>query len=373
MDDAEGQVAMKILWAIVDGGGNIPPQLAVARALRQRGVDVHFIGHTGARERVETAGFSFETFSTGREFDPTTPRSLASLMTTFVREMTDRSLGPQVLDAARRHGADAIVVDTLLVAVIADVIKSGIPLVVFAHCFYRAIQDTAAGPMGWYARLRGLDVLASERAKALQIVAARADLDPVRGTPPVVHTGVAWQGTPKSAVAAATPRILVSLSTCGFGGQRAMLQNILDALAPLPVDVTVTAGASIDTTGLRVPANATLHDWLDHDEVLATTSLVVGHGGHSTTMRALSFDVPLVIMPANPLIDQKGVGKAIEAAGAGIALPKKAGVAQIRAAVQRVLVIPAYHKAAAVFGADIRERDGAHVAADAISAHLATV
>lgn len=174
---------MKILWAIVDGGGNIPPQVAVARALQARGVDIHFIGHVGARERIETAGFTFETFGTGRAFEPTTPRSLASLMTTFVREMTDRSLGPQVLDAARRQGADAIVVDTLLVAVAADVQKSGIPMVVFVHCFYRAIQDTASGPMGWYAKLRGLDVMAPERAKALQIVAARADLDPVRGTP----------------------------------------------------------------------------------------------------------------------------------------------------------------------------------------------
>ncbi|TXH15622.1 MAG: UDP-glucuronosyltransferase, partial [Mycobacterium sp.] len=264
---------MKILWAIVDGGGNIPPQIAVARALRKRGADIHFIGHVGARERVENADFTFETFSTGREFNPTTPRSLPAMMAMFTREITDRSLGRQVLDAARRRDADAIVVDTLLVSVTADVIKSGIPTVMFVHCFYRAVQDAVAGPMGWYARLRGIDVKAPERADALQIVAARADLDPVRGTPPIVHTGVVWQGTPTASVAAETPRILLSLSTCGFGGQRAMLQNILDALAPLPVDVTVTAGASIDTAGLRVPANATLHDWLDHDEVLATTSL----------------------------------------------------------------------------------------------------
>ncbi|OKH79652.1 UDP-glucuronosyltransferase [Mycobacterium sp. ST-F2] len=364
---------MKILWAIVDGGGNVPPQIAVARALRDRGFDIHFIGHTGVRERVETAGFSFETFSTGRAFDATTPQSLPSIMAMFTREVTDRSLGPQVLAAAWRQSADAIVIDALLVSVMADVVKSGTPMVVFVHCFYRAVQDMTAGPMGWYARLRGMDPRIAERVNALQIVAARADLDPMRGTPPVVHTGVVWQGTPSASVAAETPRILVSLSTCGFGGQREMLQNILDALAPLPVDVTVTAGASVDTAGLRVPANATLHAWLDHDEVLTTASLVVGHGGHSTTMRALSFGVPLVIMPANPLIDQKGVGAAIERVGAGIALPKKAGVERIRTAVQRALAEPGYHHAAAVLGADIRKRDGAQVAADAISAHLATV
>ena len=69
----------------------------------------------------------------------------------------------------------------------------------------------------------------------------------------------------------------------------------------------------------------------------------------------------------------KQAERAVERAGAGIALPKKAGAEQIRAAVQRVLAIPSYRRAAAQLGTDIRERDGAEVAADAISAHFATV
>ena len=42
---------MKVLFAIVDGGGNIPPQLAVARALASRGVEVRVLGHRGIRQR----------------------------------------------------------------------------------------------------------------------------------------------------------------------------------------------------------------------------------------------------------------------------------------------------------------------------------
>ena len=64
---------MKILFVIVDGGGNIPPQLAVARALQARGVEVHVLGHSGIRERVEAAGLAFEPFTGGRHFDPTVP------------------------------------------------------------------------------------------------------------------------------------------------------------------------------------------------------------------------------------------------------------------------------------------------------------
>ena len=99
----------------------------------------------------------------------------------------------------------------------------------------------------------------------------------------------------------------------------------------------MTVGPGIDAAGLRVPQNAAMHAWLDHDEVLATASLVVGHGGHSTAMRALSFGVPQVVMPANPMIDQKGVGAALERVGAGMLLRKHAGLKRIRAAIQRML------------------------------------
>jgi UDP:flavonoid glycosyltransferase YjiC (YdhE family) len=357
---------MKILFALVDGGGNVPPQLAVARALQRRGAQVHVIGHRGLRERVEAAGLTFESFAGGRHFDPIIQRSLAALMTSFVRVAADRRLGECVVESARRHDADVVVVDMILVAGLGRIVKSGLPTVVFVHCFYRAVQDLAASPVGWMLRLRGTDPLAAEHQGLLQIVSARADLDAMRGTPQVRHTGVAWQGVPRASVATPVPRILVSLSTCAFAGQRRMLQNILDALAPLTVRATVTVGPGIDAAGLRVPANATMHDWLDHDEVLATASLVIGHGGHSTAMRALSFGVPQIVMPANPMIDQKRVGQALEKVGAGVLLPKHAKPQRIRAAVEKVLRDSDYREAACRFAEQIRQRDGAVVAADLI-------
>ena len=153
------------------------------------------------------------------------------------------------MEAAQRHGVDAVVVDMILVGGISEIVASGIPTVVFVHCFYRALQDMAAGPLGWFLRLRGIDPLGAERAATLQIVAARADLDPVRGAPQLCHTGVVWQGVPSTTLPAQVPRILVSLSTCAFAGQRRMLQNILDAIAPLPVEATVTVGPGIDASG----------------------------------------------------------------------------------------------------------------------------
>ena len=80
---------MNILFAMFDGGGNVPPQLAVARALRARGAKIHFLGHIGLRERVEAEGFSFEPFAQGRHFNPTTARSLPAIMADFARVASD--------------------------------------------------------------------------------------------------------------------------------------------------------------------------------------------------------------------------------------------------------------------------------------------
>jgi UDP:flavonoid glycosyltransferase YjiC (YdhE family) len=358
---------MKILFVVFDGGGNIPPQLGVARALRERGADVHFLGHEGVRERVRAAGFSFDAFTIGTEFVPTRQRPLLSMMGNVTRVAMDRRLGREALEVAHRHHADVVVIDVILTAGIYEVLAADIPTVVFVHCFYRGVQDLAASPMGWLLRLQGTPPLGLQRSGALHIVSASADLDPVRGKPPVRHVGVVWQGVPQAATPTSVPRLLVSLSTCAFAGQRRLLQNILDAIDPLPVRATVTVGPAIDASGLRVPANTSMHGWLDHDEVLATASLVVGHGGHSTTMRALSFGVPVVVLPANPLIDQKCVGAVLEKAGAGVLLGKHASVRRIRAAVSTVLHDPGYREAAGRIGDSIRQSDGAEVAADAIS------
>lgn len=361
---------MKLLWAMFDGGGNLPPQLGVARTLAARGVDVQVIGHSGIGEQVAAQGFPFEPFEGVPAFSPITQRPLPVMMADFAKVAGDRRIGRSVLDAARHHHADAVVVDMVFSAGIAEVLASDVPTVVFTHCFYRAVQDMAAGPLGWSLRARGIRPLGAERSNTLNIVTARKDLDPVRGAPSVQHVGVVWQGTPTAAAPQATPRILVSLSTCAFAGQRAMLQNILDAVAPLAAEVVVTVGPAIDASGLRVPSNATMHTWLDHDEVLATASLVVGHGGHSTAMRAMSFGVPMVVMPANPMIDQKGVGAALQRAGAAVLLAKRARVQQIHGAIESVLTDAAYGQAAASLGEQIRLRDGAEVAADAITEFL---
>ncbi|GIF73881.1 glycosyltransferase [Asanoa siamensis] len=148
------------------------------------------------------------------------------------------------------------------------------------------------------------------------------------------------------------------------------MQSILDGLADLPVEVVVTTGPAIDPAVLRAPANATVHRWADHGALLPGTALVIGHGGHSTTARALAHGVPLLVLPMHPMMDQPAIGAAVTRLGVGRALRKSAGPAEIRAAVTALLASTADRTAATRLGAEIREHDGAVRAVDLVEAYV---
>ena len=69
------------------------------------------------------------------------------------------------------------------------------------------------------------------------------------------------------------------------------MQNVLDGLAGL------------DPARLSHGPDVEVRHFVDHDEVMATASLLVGHGGHSTTLRALAHDLPAVVIPLHPILD----------------------------------------------------------------------
>ena len=130
----------------------------------------------------------------------------------------------------------------------------------------------------------------------------------------------------------------------------------------------VTTGPVIDVAELTVPANAEAHDYVDHDLLMPGVTLVIGHGGHATTMRALAHDLPLIVMPMHPMLDQTMVGQAVQDAGAGQLLAKEATPDEIRPVVEWLLADGPHRAAAAHLGSLIRESRGAATAADEILA-----
>jgi hypothetical protein len=101
-------------------------------------------------------------------------------------------------------------------------------------------------------------------------------------------------------------------------------------------------------------------------------SLVLGHGGHGTTMRALRHGLPVVGMPATGG-DQVPITRLLEEWHVGRALPGDSTAEQIRAAVEHVLADDTCRASAAQRAVELAGTDGATLAAASIEALLDAV
>jgi UDP:flavonoid glycosyltransferase YjiC (YdhE family) len=356
----------EMLLVTWDGGGNVPPALALAGELAGRGHAVRVLGHAGVEPAVRAAGLPFAAFGTARPFSSAASNSPVALVRTF----GDRAMGADVVAELDARPADLVVVDCLLFGAMDALARRGTPYVVLEHFFDGYLRGPGLkNPIGVGLRLRGLRPTRLLDGARVCLVATLRELDPGTATRPnVAHTGPFVTGVP---AAPSTPTVLLSLSTYRFPGLADAWQRALDAVAELPVRVIATTGPVVDPAALRPGANTELRAWAPHDEVMPDATVLVGHGGHSTTMLALAHDLPMLVIPMFALADQPLVGRAVAGAGAGLTLPKRAKPAEIRAAVERLLHEPEFRVAAARLGARVRALEGLHRGADLVEQQLA--
>ena len=351
----------EILFVTWDGGGNVPPATGIARELQDRGHSVRFLGHARQADGFAEQGLDFRAFPTARAFQSLEPASPMAILATF----GDRAMGTDVVQELASRPADVVVVDSLLFGVMDALRQAGRPYVALEHSFDTCWRRLARGPMGVMLRMRGIKALDLLDAGQPLMAATIPDLD--RAAPHVVHTGPVVSGSPARP---AGPTVLVSLSTFAFKSLEPTWQRVLDAVAPLEARVIATTGPAVDPARLRVPAHVELHSWLPHTELMPEVSVVVGHGGHATTMAALAHDLPLLVIPMDPMTDQPYIGKAIERAGAGRTMGRRSSPEKIRAAIEGLLGDGPHRAAAARLGLAVRALPGASTGADLIEGVL---
>jgi UDP:flavonoid glycosyltransferase YjiC (YdhE family) len=367
-----------VLFVTWDGGGNVPPALGIAEELRDRGHRVSFLGHAQQRAVIEAAGFRFTPYTHARPWSSAEPGSGLSAAARAFSMFTDPGPGTDLLQTLDREPAAAVVIDCMSLGALRAAAQARLPRAVLVHTYYRYLTHTwSRGPIGAIARLRGQNPVRLWESADLLLVATDPDLDPARGRdlpPTLQYTGVVQPAPlPPARVPGARPRVLVSLSTTFYPRQERTLQTIIAALGRLALDAVVTTGPAIDPGRLRPAPNVELHRYLRHGDIMPGVSLVIDHGGHATTMRALAHDLPLVIMPMHPMLDQKMIGNSVAARGAGIVLPATAPADRIAAAVQQLLGPGSHTTAAVSIGAALRARNGAAQAADHLSSVLSSV
>ncbi|MDX6414819.1 MAG: hypothetical protein QOH23_2229 [Gaiellaceae bacterium] len=354
---------MNVLFVTWDGGGNVPPALGIAAELQQRGHRVRVMGHPVQHAQVTGTGLDFTAFDTARPFSATDNSSPIDYAGVF----GDRAMGRDVVEELRREPAGLVVIDCILFGAMQSVATAGVPYVVLEHMYDAyLVRRWLRGPMGIGMAVKRIPARRLLSAAAARLVACSRELDPA-GTGPrpgnLHYTGPVVAGV---SAAPSEPTVLVSLSTVNFPGQARAMQNILDALATLEVRGIATVGPAIGTKSLTAPPNVELRGFVPHAELLPTVSMVIGHGGHATTMAALAHDLPVLVMPMHPMLDQKMVGQSLVDAGAGRLLSKTAKPPAIAVAVTELMSNGPHRAAAARLGAHLRTTSGARAGADLV-------
>lgn len=376
----------KFLWLNWSGGGNLPPSLGIARVLGERGHEVAFIGRPEMVPRVERAGLraievtrAYE--QAARYPDKWIPKAASYLSSPAVAEEI------RGLVAAETPGL--VIIDAMFPAALAEAAQFSCPTVVMCHtCVYRMLEQwrqmlamlvNLRIEAGFDALPAGLDDLWMSHDRLVVTTLKTLDTAPgelshpdrIRHVGPVlererhaVPVALPWQHDDQR------PLVLVSFSTMPEQGSVAKFQNAIDALAQLPVRGVVTTGDSLDPATLKPAANVVVFANADHDDLMSRAKLVVTHGGHGTMMRALTYGLPMVVIPGLAS-DQPVNAAAIEAWGAGRALPKDATADMIRLAVHGVLGSPSYAAVARELSQNLAGVDGAINAANEVEALMA--
>lgn len=354
-----------ILFVTMDGGGNVPPMLGVATATAGQGHRVHVAGHAQLRGEVERAGLRFQPYQSARAWDSTREQSALQ----WLPMLNDVNIGADIRRLCAADRPDAAVVDCMLLPALRAVQEAGIPHAVFTHTFRGYMNGPHRFGAGTAARLYGYRVARMWNSADLNIVTTVRWLDPEsqRSQPGNVRWVGAVVTTPGPPQRDDPPLVLVTMSTNGFRGQRGTVERIINALATLPVRAVVTTGGVLDPLTLPTVHNVDVVGYIDHGELMPKCSLLIGHGGHSTTFRALAHDLPILVMPASLLSDQRMIGRSIEAAGAGLTIRRSASTDSIRSAVTSLLTEPAWRDAAARIGEEVRASDAACDAARLIA------
>jgi len=403
---------IRILFAITDGGGTVPADTSVIRALVARGHEVRVLGDRVLEPDIAATGAELIPWETapqraglGAKEMVVSDWAAKTPLGAFAAARDGLMTGPadrfahDVRAELRRAPADLVVANFFLFGAQVAAEAEGVPIAMLAPNLMSLpgwgspplgpglppaggalgrLRDGLLGSVLTHTFDRGLGALNAARAEnglppvdsvldsysrcdRLLVLTSRAFEYESYGPPASVRlTGPRlddpqWVGE-WAPPAGDEPLVLVGMSST-FMDHEAVLQRAVDSLGRLPVRGLVTTGPAIDVAGIDAPANVTVVESAPHSQVLPHASAVVTHGGHGTVIKTLAAGVPLVVMPLGR--DQLDNAARVVHHGAGLRLGTKASADKIAHAVSRVLEEPAFTAAAlglqAAIEADLAE------------------
>lgn len=394
--------ARRILLATWDGGGVIPPQLAVCRELVARGHQVHVLADPTVRPEAEAAGCRFLPWTTAPhrltrdrsddilpDYAAKNPLAYMDLaLERFMRDPGPRWVADS-LQAIEQTGAELVLTDSAVPWVVLAAQVAALPSAVLHTTIY-TLPTPGLPPAGFGlaparnavqrgrdAVLRRLSVALWNRALGtLNAVRAAHGLGPLPGVldqvlacdrflvlsspsfdlaSPHVPAHVRWVGPrladptwieanrPALGEDDSRPLVLVAFSST-FQDHIGVLRRVVAALSDLPVRGIVTLGPSLHPDELAGTDNVRVVQSAPHADLLRLARVVVTHGGHGTVIKALAAGVPVVCLPLGR--DQPDVAARLVVRSAGLRLDKQADTRAIAQAVTRALEEPELRRGA---------------------------
>ncbi|HEU4760663.1 MAG TPA: glycosyltransferase [Dehalococcoidia bacterium] len=417
----------RFLFTVWPFPGHIHPNIAVARALRERGHDVRFYTGSLARTALESEGFDLSPFRRVDEaqveeivlsprgiMGQRNPLRVGILWRRWVLETVPAQLA-DLEGVLAEWRPDAIVCDPAMWGPFLVLHESrGVPVAILSYTAACILPGREA-PLLAVSFPRARNPLARFRAGAVRaalslvsrpVIRQASALRKAHGLPPLRVSVTQHAGTMPLYLMPSTPAfdyqrtdlppsvryvgpllwnkpadqpppawldepppdeplVYVSEGTVPMD-TAPLLVAAAEGLADLPVQVVMTTGSQRDPAALglsNAAANVRAERWVPLIDLLPRTRLVVTTGGSGTVLAALKEGVPVLAVPT--AWDQPENAWRVVDAGVGLRLsPGRCTPERLREAVQRLLTEETFREGAARMAADFRNYGGAAQAAE---------
>ncbi len=339
---ATSKRSLRVMMTLWNGGGNVPPQRALARQLRRAGHEVHVLTHDSLAQGVAADGAVFHALATAPQWDSAAPCGPDDEGAFIAQHLSGSAAF--AADFLAKHDElrpDVCVIDAMLITTLDVAIARSLRCVALNHIAWspegNAQRFMSMIASSLPARGRNGTFTGLLEEAPLTLSTSYAEFGAGAAAPHIQFVGPIREhaaAEPWPRRYPGRPFVLVSLST-SFQNQHATLRSICAALAPLPLEVLVTTGRGLAPEQLDVSGGIEARAFVPHDQILPHVDLVVTHAGLGTLMYAAGVGVPCLCLPNGR--DQDDNASRVATLGLGRALPQDAAPAEIGDAVMSML------------------------------------
>ncbi|CAN5479636.1 glycosyltransferase [soil metagenome] len=404
---------LNFLFVTIDGGGNIPPVLGLARRLSEKGHKISVLTEPCLEATVKEYGLYYIPFQkhftrTNRKEDICKDWNASPFNEPTFDNIVfgpARIVVAETVKVLEQIPTDVIVVDILLPTALIAGEYLQVPRVIVFHMpeylpgpnippavmgllpgkgFFGHLRDKLLSKL-FHFMLNKYLPLVNEVRKSYNLVRLERMVDlihqadlrliqtaknfdfPIEPNPGnVKYTGPVlddpdWVEPWQSPWPQGDPRPLVVVSfSSTFQNQVVVIRRCIEALKGLNVRGLFTLGLAIDQEKFEVPENIKVVTSAPHSQVFPLADLVITHAGHGTIMRSLANGLPMICLPMGR--DQNGNAAKIAYHGCGIRLNKNAKPVEIRHSILNILKNENFKQKASLLQKEIKEEAAKNLA-----------